>query len=459
MFSNDVYQKVLIEALKTGGDFAEIYIEDKITNNVTMSDGKVENALSGREYGAGIRVFSGVKSSYAYTNDLTLEGLLKTARQAAAAVKGSSIIKVQEFYNQTYINLNPIEIYPGEVKTIEKVKKVKEAYNIVKNYSSEIVQATVRYLDEDKKIYIANSKGLIANDRRVRTRMAMSAVASNGVENQTGFYGPGASMGFEFFREDDVEGKAKEAARIAVTMLHADACPSGVMPVVIDNGFGGVIFHEACGHSLEATSVAKGHSVFSGKLGERIASDVVTAIDDARIKNSWGSGNIDDEGNITRRNVLIENGILKSYLIDELNGRRMGMESTSSGRRESYKYAPTSRMSNTFIAPGKHSVEEIISSTQEGLYAKYMGGGSVNPVTGDFNFAVLEGYLIKNGKIDKPVRGATLIGKGAEVIMDIDMVSDNLTLGQGMCGSMSGSIPTNVGQPLIRVKKLTVGGR
>jgi len=242
-------------------------------------------------------------------------------------------------------------------------------------------------------------------------------------------------------------------------MLHADACPAGKMPVVIDNGFGGVIFHEACGHSLEATSVAKGNSVFCDKIGQQIASTKVTAIDDGTLANEWGSINIDDEGTLGRKNILIEDGILKGYLVDRLNGKRMNMESTGSARRESYKFAPTSRMTNTFIAPGNDDEKDIIKSIDNGLYAKKMGGGSVNPVTGEFNFSVLEGYMVKNGEIDRPVRGATLIGKGSDILMNIDMVGKNLVHGQGMCGSASGSVPTNVGQPMIRVSEITVGGR
>jgi TldD protein len=231
------------------------------------------------------------------------------------------------------------------------------------------------------------------------------------------------------------------------------------MPVVLNGGFGGVIFHEACGHSLEATSVAKGNSVFAGKLGEKIASDVVTAIDDGTIPGEWGSINIDDEGFPGRKNILIENGILKGYMVDRLNGRRMGHEPTGNSRRQSYKYAPTSRMTNTYIASGRATLEEIIASLPNGLFARKMGGGSVNPVTGEFNFAVSEGYLIKNGKIDTPVRGATLIGKGSDVLLRIDMVGDTVELGQGVCGSASGGVPVNVGQPVIRVSEMTVGGR
>jgi TldD protein len=242
-------------------------------------------------------------------------------------------------------------------------------------------------------------------------------------------------------------------------MLQAEECPSGKFPVIIDNEFGGVIFHEACGHGLEATAVAKKNSIFADRVGEKVAPDIVTYIDDGTFANDWGSANIDDEGEATRKNVLIENGILKGYLIDKLNARRMEMDSTGSSRRESYKFAPTSRMTNTFIAPGKSTPEEIIANTEYGIYAKYMGGGSVNPATGDYNFAVNEGYIVRDGKIAEPVRAATLIGNGPASLQKVDMVGNNLAHGQGMCGSISGSIPANVGQPMIRVSEITVGGR
>ena len=242
-------------------------------------------------------------------------------------------------------------------------------------------------------------------------------------------------------------------------MVGAGYCPAGVMPVAIDNGFGGVIFHEACGHSLEASSVAYNSSQFCGKLGQKIANEKVTAIDDGTIPNAWGSINIDDEGTPARKNVLIENGVLKSYMVDKFNGRRMGMESTGNARRQSYAYTTTSRMTNTYIAPGQDENKDIIASMEYGLYAKEMGGGSVNPVTGEFNFAVNEGYIVRNGEICEPVRGASLVGKGSEIIQNIDMVGKILDMGQGMCGSSSGSVPTNVGQPMIRVSQITVGGR
>ncbi len=459
LLSKKVIENVLYAALSTGGDFAEIFVEDRYNTNIRMVGGYIENSLSGRDYGVGIRVFDGLNSAYGYTNDSSEENLIKVAKEVALAAKSKKEDIVLNMMKADINNIHTIKIIPNTVEKRRKVELLKRGYESAKNYDPLITQVTANYFDEEQNVLIANSEGLIVEDRRIRTRFSVQSVASKDGEMQVGFYGPGAFMGFEFFDAIDVAEVGKEASRIAKTMIMADYCPSGVMPVVIHNEFGGVLFHEACGHSLEATSVAKGNSVFSGKLGQQIASPVVTAIDDGTLPNEWGSLNVDDEGTPTQRNVLIENGILKSYLVDKLNGRRMGMKSTGSGRRQSYKFAPTSRMNNTFIANGNSTFEEIISNTERGLFAKKLGGGSVNPATGDFNFAVMEGYLIENGKITKPVRGATLIGTGAKVLENIDMVGNNQSFGQGMCGSLSGSVPTNVGQPTIRVKALTVGGR
>ena len=450
---------VIEKALSKGGDFAEIFCENTVKNNISMVNGHVDNAVSGIDYGAGIRIFNGTNAVYVYTNDLSEDNLIKTAEQAAEASVGKSAVRFPSFNPYKYENRNLIKIMPSDRSGREKRDILKEASDAAFGYNSLIKQVRTGCADSVQDVLIANSEGVWAEDRRVRTRFTTEAIAGDGNEKQSVRQSPGGSEGMELFERIDVKELSKEAARTAVTMLGAGQCPSGKMTVVIDNGFGGVIFHEACGHSLEATAVARNASVFAGKLGERIASDVVTAIDDGTIPNGWGTLNVDDEGNPTRRNVLIENGILKGYMIDKLNGLRMGMEATGSSRRESYKYAPTSRMTNTFIAAGKSTTEEIISNTEFGLYAKQMGGGSVEPATGVFNFAVLEGYIIRNGKICEPVRGATLIGKGSEVLLNIDMVGNNLMRAQGMCGSISGSIHADVGQPMIRVQNMTVGGR
>ena len=335
---------------------------------------------------------------------------------------------------------------------------MKRAHKACKAEDKRIVKVQINMLNVKQHVQISNSNGKLVQDTRIRTRMPVTAYAQDEKSMQSGFEGPGASMGLEFYDTTQPEDIAKEAARIALVMLEAKDCPSGKMPVVIDNGFGGVIFHEACGHALEASAVSKDQSVFTNKLNTKIASDCVTAIDDGTIPNAWGSQNVDDEGNPQQKRVLIKDGELTSYMIDTLNGRRMNMASTGSSRRQSYKYEPTSRMSNTYIAAGKDKFEDLFKGIKKGLYAKKMGGGSVNPQTGEFNFAVNEGYMIIDGKITYPVKGASLIGNGAEILMNIDKVSDNLKRAQGMCGASSGNIPTDVGQPAIRVSSITVGG-
>ena len=459
MLDKQLIDKILTEALSTGGDFAEIFVEKKSSSNLFMIDGKVESSISGRDFGIGIRIFKGLFSVYGYTNDMNEESLLKATKKIASSISGTKEDVTINLIKQDIENINKIQIYPQDIKKSEKIELMKIASHSAKDYDKQISQVRVSLGDVKQNILIANSEGLFTTDERVRGRISIESVATDGNDMQTGRVSPGASAGFEFFRNMDIEAEAREASRIAKTMLFASYAPSGKFPVVIDNRFGGVIFHEACGHGLEASSVAKGNSIFAGKMGQMIASPLVSAVDDGTLPNEWGSLTIDDEGHKTQRNLLIENGILKGYLVDKLNGRRMGIKSTGSGRRESYKYAPTSRMTNTFILNGKSSFDEIIKNTEYGIYAKNMGGGSVNPATGDFNFAVMEGYIIRNGEICEPIRGATLIGNGGEVLKKIDMVGNNLGFGQGMCGSSSGSIPTNVGEPTIRVSEITVGGR
>lgn len=459
MISREVCQRVLQKAVSTGADYAEIFAENTTNHAINMIASKVDSIRDTVIAGASVRVYKGLRSVMASTVDTTEEGLLRCAEQAAEALgQGSAEIDIV-LKERLFGDIHPVKVVPCTVSNREKVAVLKDGYFAAKEYSQQITQVEGTLLDVDHNILIASSEGLYAQDRQIRTRMMITAVAEVNGETQTGGCRPGRRMGMEMFDTIDPKAVGVHAAKQAVTMAGAGYCPAGVMPVAIDNGFGGVIFHEACGHSLEASAVAYGRSQFTGKLGQKIASEKVTAIDDGTIPNAWGSINIDDEGTPARKNVLIENGVLKSYMIDKFNGRRMGMESTGNARRQSYSYTTTSRMTNTYIAPGTDKNEDIIASIEYGLYAKDMGGGSVNPTTGEFNFAVNEGYLIRNGKICEPVRGASLVGKGSEIIQNIDMVGTDLDMGQGMCGSSSGSIPTNVGQPLIRVSSITVGGR
>ncbi len=457
MIDKNIAQKVLETALSTGADFAEIYVEDTKSNSLMLVGDKIENANYSRIYGTGIRVMLGNNSAYAYTAGTDEEDLIKTAKAACATIKSDSRAEILPFTEKNY-GAKP-KIAPEDINNEQRAKYLRTAANAAKNYSDEIHQVTSSIVDTDKKVFVCNSEGTFASDRRLYTRFTVAATAKKGDEAQIGRMSPGFGMGYECFENVDVKELGEQAAKRAVTMLHAKDCPSGTFPVVIDGGFGGVIFHEACGHSLEATSVALGNSEFCGKLGKKVAADCVSAIDDGTMAGEWGSVGMDDEGNETRNRLLIENGVLKSYMIDKLGARRMQTQHTASSRRQDYTFAPTSRMSNTFIAPGKDDDDEMIKTMGTGLYAKAMGGGSVNPLTGDFNFAVSEGYWVKNGEIVCPVRGATLIGKGAEVLMKIDRVGKEMSMAAGVCGSASGSVPTNVGQPRIRVTSLTVGGK
>ncbi len=460
MLEKNLIEKVLREALTTNADFAEVFIEDKFQTDATLLSSKIQGVNNSKEFGIGVRVGKGYQSVYGYTNSPKEENLLKLAGDLAQSFPGEQLGIKFSLEEMKVGNLHPVKLLPSEVSIEDKVDLLRRADKSAREYSEEINQVQSRYQDYVQKVWIANSEGTYVHDTRVRTRLAIAAIAADEKSKQTGFIGPGGHYGFEFYSEQiSVEDSAKEAARIAVAMLHADECPSGKMPVVIDNEFGGVIFHEACGHSLEATSVAKGASVFSGKKGELIANPLVSAIDDGTIPNAWGSATYDDEGNLQKKRVLIKDGILTSYMIDKLNAIRMDDECTHSGRRESYRYAPTSRMTNTYIDNGKSTFDEIIEATKFGLYAKKMGGGSVDPTTGDFNFSVAEGYMIRDGKISEAVKGATLVGTGSEALLKVDMVGNNLATAQGMCGSLSGSIPTDVGQPTIRLSEITVGGR
>ena len=459
MITREVCQRVLLKAVSTGADYAEIFAEYTNNHTINMVASKVDSIKDTVIAGAGIRVYKGLRSVMSSTVDTSEEGLLRCAQQAADALgEGTAQIDIV-LKERLFGDIHPVKIVPSSVSNKEKVAVLKEGYFAAREYSDTITQVSGTLLEVDHNILIATSEGLYTQDRQVRTRMMIDAVAEVNGETQTGGCRPGRRMGLEMFETIDPKAVGIHAAKQAVTMAGAGYCPAGVMPVAIDNGFGGVIFHEACGHSLEASSVAYGRSQFVGKLGEKIANEKVTAIDDGTIPNAWGSINIDDEGTPARKNVLIEKGVLRSYMVDKFNGRRMGMASTGNARRQSYAYTPTSRMTNTYIAPGEDRNEDIIASMEYGLYAKEMGGGSVNPVTGEFNFAVNEGYIVRNGKICEPVRGASLVGKGSEIIRNIDMVGTQLDMGQGMCGSSSGSVPTNVGQPLIRVSSITVGGR
>ncbi|MFA5007141.1 MAG: TldD/PmbA family protein [Candidatus Izemoplasmatales bacterium] len=460
LLEKSLIEKTIATGLATGADFAEVFVEDTSSETIQLVGGRIEKANGAKIFGVGIRLALGFRSVYGYTNSKNPDDVVKLASDLSKSFENAAKIAPVSLGEPEIGTRHRAKVDPRSVARATKVELMRKAYDAAKQVDPVITQVVVNLLDSVQNVQIANSEGRFVEDCRTHVRAYIQAIASKDGVMQTGGEGPGAAKGYEyFFEEFDVAEAARDAARTAKTMLFADDCPSGIMPVIINNKFGGVIFHEACGHSLEATSVARNASVFCGKLGTQIASPIVTAIDDGTIEHGWGSANFDDEGYPQQRRVLIENGILKSYMVDKLNSRRMNHAPTGSSRRESYRYSPTSRMSNTYIDNGTSTFEEIIAATEYGLYAAKMGGGSVNPGNGDFNFAVSEGYMVRNGKIAEPVRGASLVGNGAKILWNIDMIAGNLDRARGMCGSSSGSIPADVGQPTIRVSSITVGGR
>lgn len=459
-----IAEKIIQAGLDRKADFVEIFVEETRHSSVSFNNKKVETATAGTDFGIGIRLIYGTEVFYANTSIEEEDYLLKLVDALSKSKSGNGggdreRGKFTQITENTLRNIHSISIDPKTVGQDKKLPLLKLADSTARSLSDKIVQVNARAFDSVSDIIIYNSEGLMVKDHRVLSRFTMGVTAEDKGEMFSAGESPGAQRGYEFFEGLDVPHYARLASERALLMLSAGYATGKKMPVVMGNGFGGVIFHEACGHPLETEAIRKKASPFKDKLGEMIAHPSVTAIDDGTIANSWGSINIDDEGYPVEKTVLIENGILKNYLSDKVGAMEVGVRRTGSARRESYHYSPVARMRNTYIAAGKDNFEEMIASVEDGLYAKKMGGGSVNPATGEFNFAVEEGYLIKNGKIASPVRGATLIGKGHEILPKISMVGTDLEITAGMCGASSGSVPVTVGQPSIKVDEILVGGR
>ena len=461
MISKKLAIEVLNEMLATGADYAEIFLEYSTSNGVSIENGKVSSSSANVTSGAGLRLLKENRSVYGYTSDLTKKGLMDLAHSLNRSFHGERLITVTKLDMIKVKNRNVIEKSYDDIPLKEKIDYIREGTDEIKSINDpRIVRYFGSFGNNHRRVTVFNSKGKWFSRDTEFARMAYSVICADENGMETGFDGPGCQMDMSYFK-DRIKPRevARKAAETALKMLTAKECPSGKMPVVIGNGNGGVLFHEACGHPLEASAVSRGLSYATGKEGQMIASPVVTAIDDSTIPNEWGSIDIDDEGNPGTRRVLIKDGILTDFMIDDFNGRRMGREGNGSCRRQNYKYCPTSRMSNTYIDNGKSTPEEIIAATKLGLYAVSFAGGSVDPATGEFNFGCSEAYIIRDGKVCEPVKGATLIGKGEEILKKIDMVGNDLKLSQGMCGAASGAIRTNVGQPTLRISEITVGGR
>lgn len=456
MLKKQYIENILDYAISAGADYAEVFFEDTERTNLSILNKQVTNISCGRESGIGIRILKGVSEEYLYsadTDEETVFALMKKYwKQGETSDKRMPLCEVHPH------DLGKIRSFPGDMALNKKVKHLKDIVAAGMGTEPCIVQGRAAYVDMDQRVQIANTEGTYAEDRRVGTRVRFIMVAE-GRDRQTGFTGPGAMTGPEFFETVKPEEYAKKAAHSAKSMLGARPGPVGRMPVIIANGFGGLFFHEACGHSLEGRSVADGCSEFAHMLGKRVASEKVTLVDNGAIPGEWGSLGIDDEGIPTRKNILIENGILKGYLLDRLNAKRMCMEPTGSARRQNYRFAPASRMTNTYIEPGTDKFADMLRSVEKGLYVKDINAGSVDPVTGEFNFNTGETYLIEHGEITVPLSSATLIGRGMDILKKIDMVSDDFAIGQGYCYAGSGQLHIGVGQPAVRITEMTVGGK
>ena len=455
-------ENYLGEALSQGGDYADLYFEYLLTSSISIDESMVKSAAQGVSVGVGVRVISGERTGYAYSDDLSPEKIRKAARVAACIAAGPSKVDKFDLNEGARHNLYPVLTAPTETAFTDRVDLVKRADRAARAYDSRIFQVQAVYADNLRHVMVATSDGVLTTDRQPLARMSVYALARQGSGMpQRGQAGGGGRVELDFFlNQKTPEHFAREAAREAVTMLDAVNAPAGEMTVVLGPGWPGILLHEAVGHGLEADFNRKGVSAFSGRIGEKVASELCTVIDDGTINSRRGSLNVDDEGHATQRNVLIEKGILRGYLQDKLSSTLLNSASTGSGRRESYAHIPMPRMTNTFMLAGESDPADIIRSVPKGIYCVNFGGGQVDITSGNFVFSASESYLIEDGKVTRPVRNATLIGNGPEALKYVSMVGNDLRLdeGVGVCGKEGQSVPVGVGIPTIKIDRMTVGG-
>lgn len=460
LLPKDSIEKLLAAALSRGGDFAEVYIQRSRSTGIPLEERKIRSAETRIAQGVGIRVLSGEKTGYAYSDRLDMSSLLESARAAAYVADGPGGERPIHITAQLAPDYYTIEIDPADRSVAERTALVKRANKAAYEYDHRIKQVDIYYADAQKEIVVANSDGLWISDRQTILRMMVTCLARQRRISRTGSYGGGGRIGMEYFSRVPPEEIAREAARIAVVQLDAVPAPAGLMPVVIHNAWGGVLLHEAVGHGLEADFVRKKTSIYTDRVGEKVASELCTLVDDATLPNQRGSINIDDEGTPGQRKVLIENGVLRGYMTDRLNGRLLNLPLTGNARRQSYHDYPMPRMTCFFMEAGDSDPDEIVKSVKRGVYAAFFGGGQVDITNGNFTFSITEGYLIENGKLSAPIRGATLIGNGPDILTKVTMVGSDLKLdsGIGTCGKGGQSAPTTVGMPTVKVSEMTVGG-
>ncbi len=461
MIDSPVLERVLSEALRHGGEFAEVFAEDRSTSSAVLDDGRVEELSSGRERGAGIRVVSGDTTGFAHTADLSESGLLRAAEAASAVARtgggGVGAVAVPSLRGDPGGSASAGVLAPMGSKgdSLELLTRADEA---ARSAGAGISQVQAGCGSSRRQVLIANSEGLLARDEQARTRFSVSCVATGDTGLQTGFESAARTLGFELFDEISVEELAQLAAGRALSKLSARPAPSGELPVVLAGGSGGILFHEACGHGLEADHIVKDASVYTGMVGQQVASPLVTLVDDGTVGSEWGTFAVDDEGRPAQRNVLIDQGVLTDYLWDYLRARKEGRQSSGNGRRQTYQHLPMVRMTNTFLLPGEEDPDEIVAQTPRGVYVAKLGGGQVNTTTGDFVFGTTEAYLIEGGKITEPLRDANLIGNGPEILKRIDAVGTDFSMTPGTCGKDGQSVPVGCGQATMRLTGVTIGG-
>jgi len=458
MLDKELLVKVLKRALASGGDYAEIFVEHKKPVSIHLEDRKIEKVTTGVDCGFGVRLLSEGSSAYAYSNDFSEVSLMNAASEVSKAASGRAPQLVLDLRTRVPSVSFPIRLIPEKIPIEKKISLARRADRVARGFNSKIRQVSITYSDAIQRIQIATSEGTIAEDERIYTLVAIQVIATDNGIIQTGYESAGGFIGFELFDDIDIEELSLKTARRAVMMLTAQRVPGGRMPVVIASEAGGTMIHEAIGHGLEADLAQQGLSVYSKKMGQQVASPLITVIDDSTIHQKRGSFRFDDEGTPARMNVLVEKGVLKGYMYDKLTSLKDGVEPTGNGRRQSYQHRPMPRMTNTFIAPGEMSPEEIIRSIEYGLLVTKMGGGQVDTVTGDFVFHVHEGYLINKGNVEEPLRGATLAGNGPEILKSIDMVGSDLGFSVGTCGKDSQGVPVSDAMPTVRIPDIVVGG-
>lgn len=457
MLDEAVVAKILRAALQGGADFAELFVEDRAATALRLEDRRVEDVSSGTDAGAGVRVMTGERVAYAYTNVLD-EGALIEAAAAARAASGTKPVEGIDLRRISPNIRHPVAKDPAQVDVADKVAALLAADDSGRAAGSGVRQVTASYADTRQRIQIANSHGLLVEDDRTRLRFAVQLVAARDGQIATGFEGPGHSGGFELLDQRPATEVASKAAQKALAMLDAKPSPAGELPVVLAPGAGGVLIHEACGHGLEADTLVKKASVYAGRNGERFASEAVTIVDDATDIGAWGSFGVDDEGTFAQRTVLFEQGLLVGHLSDRRSANKIGHPPTGNGRRQSYAHLPIVRMTNTYLLSGPDDPGEIVKGIEKGVYAANFAGGEVNPATGNFVFGMSEAYMIEKGEIAYPIRGANLIGNGPQVLGAIEAIGDDFGRQEGVCGKDGQHAPVTNGMATVLLSKMTVGG-